>query len=79
MAYLLHAPRTRPHFIAYAVKDLPALAPLIARTLFGLPLLTWTVRSEDDRRRAAARPTRSFSRAGGREARTPRYARELHR
>ena len=46
MALLLHAPRTRPHFVAYGVKDLPAAAPWIARTVFGLPLLTWTVRSE---------------------------------
>jgi len=53
MAFLLHARRSRPHFIAYAVKDLPAAAPLIARTIFGLPLLAWTVRSADDRRRAA--------------------------
>jgi len=53
MAYLLHANRTRPHFIAYSIRDLPAAAPLIARALFGLPLLTWTVRSADDRRRAA--------------------------
>ena len=53
MAFLLHANRTRPHFIAYGVKDLPALAPLIARTLFRLPLLTWTVRSEADLARAA--------------------------
>ena len=45
--------RTRPHFIAYAVSDLPAPAPWLARNLFGRPLLTWTVRSEDDRRRAA--------------------------
>ena len=52
MAFLLHANRTRPHFVAYAVRDLPAVAPLIARTVFRLPLLTWTVRSEDDRRRA---------------------------
>ncbi len=50
MAFLLHAPRTRPHFVAYSVKDLPAAVPLIARRLFGLPLLTWTVRSEADRR-----------------------------
>jgi glycerophosphoryl diester phosphodiesterase len=49
----LHLAQGRPHFVAYAVKDLPAAAPLIARTIFGLPLLTWTVRSEDDRRRAA--------------------------
>jgi len=53
MAMLLHASRTRPHFIAYGVKDLPAAAPLIARTIFRLPLLTWTVRSEADRRTAA--------------------------
>ena len=31
MALLLHANRTRPHFLAYWVKDLPAAAPLIAR------------------------------------------------
>jgi glycerophosphoryl diester phosphodiesterase len=53
MALLLHAGRTRPHFVAYAVRDLPALAPLLARYLFGCPLLTWTVRSEADRARAA--------------------------
>jgi len=53
MAWLLHAPRTRPHFIAYAVNDLPAAAPLVARSLFRLPLLTWTVRSETQRQRAA--------------------------
>jgi glycerophosphoryl diester phosphodiesterase len=52
MAHLLHAMRTRPHFVAYAVKDLPAAAPLIARWFFGLPLLTWTVRNDNDRRRA---------------------------
>ncbi|MGN6570301.1 MAG: glycerophosphodiester phosphodiesterase family protein [Pseudolabrys sp.] len=53
LAFLLHAPRTRPHFVAWAVRDLPAAAPLIARRVFGLPLLTWTVRSPDDRARAA--------------------------
>jgi glycerophosphoryl diester phosphodiesterase len=52
MAHLLHAGRTRPHFVAYSIKDLPAAAPLIARMIFGLPLLTWTVRSEDDHIRA---------------------------
>jgi len=53
MAFLLHAPRTRPHFIAYSVKDLPALAPAVARTAFGLPVLAWTVRTETDRAIAA--------------------------
>jgi len=53
MAFLLHAWRSRPQFIAFAVKDLPALAPFIARTMFRLPLLTWTVRTEADRQTAA--------------------------
>lgn len=53
LAHLLHAGRTRPHFVAYAVNDLPAVAPLAARWLFGLPLLTWTVRTEAQRACAA--------------------------
>jgi glycerophosphoryl diester phosphodiesterase len=52
LAYLRHGLRSRPHFLAYAVKDLPAAGPLLARHIFGLPLLTWTVRNETDRRRA---------------------------
>jgi glycerophosphoryl diester phosphodiesterase len=52
MAYFHHALRTRPQFIAYSVKDLPGAIPAIARSVFGLPLLTWTVRNEDDRERA---------------------------
>ena len=52
LAHLLHGFRTRPHFVAYGVKDLPAIAPLVARFVFGMPLLTWTVRSEADRKRA---------------------------
>jgi len=53
MLYLRHAFRTRPHFVAYWVDELPALAPWIARHIFGLPLLTWTVRSPEQRQRAA--------------------------
>lgn len=49
LAHLLHSARTRPHFVAYAVNDLPAFAPLLARWLFGLPLLTWTVRTDVQR------------------------------
>src|SRR3974390_1454557 len=51
-AFLLHARHTRPHFVAYSVKDLPSPAPVIARA-YGLALLTWPVRSADDRRTAA--------------------------
>ena len=52
MTHLRHALRTRPHFVAYWVNDLPALAPWIAHHIFGLPLLTWTVRTHEQRRRA---------------------------
>ena len=53
MLHLRHAFRTRPHFVAYWVDDLPALAPRIARDIFGCPLLTWTVRTSEQRERAA--------------------------
>lgn len=52
MRHLLTSAFARPHFIAYDVNALPALAPLIAKAVFGLPLLTWTVRTEADRERA---------------------------
>jgi glycerophosphoryl diester phosphodiesterase len=47
--YLLDAPMAMPHFIAYDVKALPASIPLALRHFFGLPLLTWTVRTAEDR------------------------------
>ena len=53
MMHLRHAFRTRPHFVAYWVDELPAAAPWIARNIFGLPLLTWTVRTPEQRARAA--------------------------
>jgi glycerophosphoryl diester phosphodiesterase len=53
MLHLRHAFRTRPHFIAYWVNDLPTPAPWIARNIFGCPLLTWTVRTPKQRERAA--------------------------
>jgi glycerophosphoryl diester phosphodiesterase len=49
MLHLKHAFHTRPHFVAYWVNDLPAPAPWIARHVFGLPLLTWTVRIPEQR------------------------------
>jgi glycerophosphoryl diester phosphodiesterase len=52
MRNLLSAAIARPNFIAYDIKGLPALAPLAARFLFGLPLLAWTVRSKEERERA---------------------------
>jgi len=49
MLHLRHAFRTRPDFIAWWVDDLPAAAPWIARNIFGCPLLTWTVRTPEQR------------------------------
>jgi glycerophosphoryl diester phosphodiesterase len=53
MLGLRHGFQTQPHFVAYWVEQLPAPAPWIARNVFGCPLLTWTVRTEDQRQRAA--------------------------
>jgi glycerophosphoryl diester phosphodiesterase len=53
LAFLLHRWTTRPAFIAWRVDDIAAFAPRAARVMFGLPLLTWTVRSEQDRMMAA--------------------------
>jgi len=50
--YLSDLMQARPQFVAYSVRDLPSPVPLISRSLLGLPLLTWTVRSAVDRARA---------------------------
>jgi glycerophosphoryl diester phosphodiesterase len=51
--YLLQGALTRPQFIAYALDDLPAVAPSFARRACGVPLLAWVARDEDDRTKAA--------------------------
>ena len=53
LAYFQHALHSRPQFIAYSIKDLPSAIPQLARNLLRLPLLTWTVRTDVDRERAA--------------------------
>jgi len=45
--------RSRADFLAYDVRDLPSRFAAKARSR-GLPVYTWTVRSESDRARAAA-------------------------
>jgi glycerophosphoryl diester phosphodiesterase len=51
-SYLGEALRSRPHFLAWSVRDLPSAAPLFGRFALGLPLLTWTVRTEQQRNTA---------------------------
>ena len=53
MAYLVSALTAQPQFVAYGIADLPALAPLFARHVLSMPLLTWAVRTPAERQRAA--------------------------
>ena len=53
MTHLRHFFRTQPDFVAYWVDELPSAAPWFARHLFRCPLLTWTVRTPEQRARAA--------------------------
>ncbi len=48
MRNLLLSPLGRPNFIGYDVDALPAIAPAIMRRV-GLPLLAWTVRTDEQR------------------------------
>ena len=52
-SHLLHLPWTRPQFIAYEAAALPAFAPVRAARMLGLPLLSWTVRSQAEADRVA--------------------------
>jgi glycerophosphoryl diester phosphodiesterase len=52
MGFLFPAALTgRPHFVAYAADNLPAIAPALARHALCLPVLAWVVRSEAERAR----------------------------
>ena len=51
--FVLQALAARLQFLAYRVSDLPSPVPGFARNVLGLPLLTWTVRTPEDQRRAA--------------------------
>lgn len=52
LTHLLHTPWSRPDFVSYSVDDLPAPGPFVARRVFGLPVITWTVRSPTDAAKA---------------------------
>ena len=53
LRYARQALAARPQFLAYRVQDLTSAPPLIARNLLRWPVLTWTVRTNEDRARAA--------------------------
>ncbi|WP_093189634.1 glycerophosphodiester phosphodiesterase family protein [Pseudovibrio sp. Tun.PSC04-5.I4] len=53
ISWMLHMAGTDPHFVSYYVKDLPADGTSFLREFYGLPIMTWTVRSKEDRINAA--------------------------
>ncbi len=53
LRHMLHWLRTRPDFVAFNVENLISIAPQAARILLRKPLLTWTVRTETDVKRAS--------------------------
>lgn len=54
MANLLHFEHSQPDFISWRVRDLPSAAPYLCRKGLSLPVMTWTVRTPEDRALAAA-------------------------
>ena len=51
-AAFLHYPRTRPDFLSWRVDDLPHPTPALLRALAALPVMVWTVRTAEEKRRA---------------------------
>jgi glycerophosphoryl diester phosphodiesterase len=49
MANLLHFHETSPDFLSWRVRDLPTAAPFLCRAALGLPVMTWTVRTPEER------------------------------
>jgi len=52
LSNLLLNGKSSPHFVAYDLRALPSFSTTLARSLFRLPIIAWTVRSESDRRKA---------------------------
>ena len=49
LAGLLHLGESRPGFVSWRVDDLPAGPPYLCRLLGAMPVMTWTVRTDDQR------------------------------
>ena len=50
---LLHLHESRPDFLSWRVDDLPGPVPYLCRRLGHMPVMTWTVRTPEQRARAA--------------------------
>jgi glycerophosphoryl diester phosphodiesterase len=49
LAAFLHYPQTRPDFLSWQVDDLPHAVPFLLRSQLDTPVITWTVRREEQR------------------------------
>jgi glycerophosphoryl diester phosphodiesterase len=54
LSQLLHFGETRPDFLSWRVDDLPCAPTHLCRLLGSMPVMTWTVRTEEQRARASA-------------------------
>ncbi len=52
LANMLHFNESQPQFVSWKVHNLPCAAPFLCRAIGNLPLMTWTVRTPEDRARA---------------------------
>jgi len=52
LANLLHFSESQPQFVSWKVDDLPCAGPYLCKTLGNLPVMTWTVRTPEQRARA---------------------------
>ncbi|MGH1589420.1 glycerophosphodiester phosphodiesterase family protein [Methylobacterium phyllosphaerae] len=50
---VLHFAETRPDFLSWRVDDLPSAPTYLCRLLGRIPVMAWTVRTEDQRARAS--------------------------
>ena len=48
-----HFDRSRPDFLSWCVRDLPHPTPILCRSGLGLPVMSWTVRTPEQRALAA--------------------------
>ena len=50
----MHFDRSGFQFVSWKVGDLPTAGPYLARTLGRMPVMSWTVRTPEERAHAAA-------------------------
>ena len=53
LTHFLHYEQTRPDFLSYNIGDLPNGVPHLCRKGIGMPVMTWTIRTPEQRQLAA--------------------------